>query len=69
VHEVPAEGWLQWIGAVRFSTETQGYVGVSIATVTNLVRDGCRDHRPADPSVGSSVDDLAAALAALAPSR
>jgi hypothetical protein len=36
-------------------------------TVTNLVRDGRRDHRPADPPVGPSVDDLAAALADLAP--
>jgi hypothetical protein len=45
----------------------RGHVGVSIFTVTNLVRDGCRDHRPADPPVGPSVDDLAAALADLAP--
>jgi hypothetical protein len=44
----------------------RGHVGVSIFTVTNLVRDGCRDHRPADPLAGPSVDDLAA-LADLAP--
>jgi hypothetical protein len=67
VYEVPVEGWSQWIGVLRTSTETEGHVGVSIFTVTNLVRDGCRDHRPAGPPVGPSVDDLAAALADLAP--
>ena len=69
VYEVPMEGWSQWIGAFRRSSETEGHVGVSIMTVTNLVRDGCRDHRSADPPVGPSVDDLAAALADLAPFR
>ena len=67
VYEVPVEGWSQWIGALRSSKETEGQVGVSIITVTNLVRDGCRDHRPADPPVGPSIDDLAAALVDLAP--
>jgi hypothetical protein len=42
---------------------------VSITTVTNVVRHGCRDHRPADPAVGPSVGDLATALADLAPFR
>jgi hypothetical protein len=42
---------------------------VSITTVTNLVRHGCRDHSWADPPVGPSVDDLATALADLAPFR
>ena len=37
--------------------------------MTNLVRHGCRDHSWADPPVGPSVDDLAAALADLAPFR
>jgi len=37
--------------------------------VSNLVRHGCRDHSWADPPVGPSVDDLAAALADLAPFR
>ena len=67
VYEVPAEGWSMWIGAVKFADD--GHVGVSISTVTNLVRDGCRDHSWADPPVGPSVDDLAAALADLAPFR
>jgi hypothetical protein len=49
VYDVPAEGWSMWIGAVRTSTETEGYVAVSITTVTNLVRDGCHNHFPADP--------------------
>ena len=57
--------WSQWLGATKFAN--YGHVGVSITTVTNLVRDGCRDHRPAKPPVGPSVDDLATALANLAP--
>jgi hypothetical protein len=67
VYEVPADGWSSWIGAAKFAHE--GHVGVSITAVTNLVRQGCRNHRPADPPIGSSVDDLATALADLAPFR
>jgi hypothetical protein len=67
VYEVPAEGWPQWIGAAKFADD--GHVGVSITTLTNLVQYGCRDHSWADPPVGPSVDDLAAALADLAPFR
>jgi hypothetical protein len=67
VYEIPAEGWSMWIGAVKFADD--GHVGVSITTVSNLVRHGCRDHSWADPPVGPSVDDLAAALADLAPFR
>jgi hypothetical protein len=67
VYEAPFDGWSQWIGATKFGDE--GHVGVSITTVTNLVRHGCRDHSWADPPVGTSVDDLAAALADLAPFR
>ena len=65
VYEVPVEGWSQWIGAAKFSDH--GHVGVSITTVTSLVRDDCRDHGPADPPVGPTVDDLATALSELAP--
>ena len=65
VYEVPAEGWSMWTGGVKFAEE--GHVGVSITTVVNLVRHGCRDHSWADPPVGPSVDDLATALADLAP--
>jgi hypothetical protein len=67
VYEVPFEGWLMWIGATNSSDGA--HVMVSITTVTNLVRHGCRDHSWADPPVGPSVDDLAAALADLAPFR
>ena len=67
VYEVPVEGWSQWIGAAKFADG--GHVGVSITTVTNLVRHGCRDHSWADPPVGRSVNDLVAALADLAPFR
>ena len=65
VYEIPAEGWSQWVGGAKF--HDAGHVGVSITTVVNIVTDGCRDHSWADPPVGPSVDDLAAALAALAP--
>jgi hypothetical protein len=65
VYSIAAEGWSQWIGAAKFSGG--GHVGVSITTVSNLVRHGCRDHSWADPPVGPSVDDLTTALADLAP--
>ena len=65
-YQVAAEGWEQWIGALKDSDDN-GHVALSITTVDNLVRDGCRDHRPAEPAVGPTVDDLAAALSTLAP--
>jgi hypothetical protein len=66
-YEVPFEGWSMWIGAAKPADD--GHVMVSITTVTNLVKHGCRDHSWADPPVGPSVNDLAAALADLAPFR
>jgi hypothetical protein len=36
VYEVPVEGWTSWIGAAKFAEE--GWVAVSITSVTNLVR-------------------------------
>jgi hypothetical protein len=65
VYDIPAEGWSSWIGAAKFSDV--GHVGLSITTTANLVRHGCIDHSWADPPVGASVDDLAAALTDLAP--
>jgi hypothetical protein len=67
-YEVPVEGWSPWIGAAKLA-DVEGWVAVSITSVTNLVRHGCRDHSPADPPVGPSADDLATALADLAPFR
>ena len=67
VYDIPFERWSMWIGAAKFAGD--GHVGVSITTVTNLVRHGCRDHSWADPPVGPSVNDLADALADLAPFR
>jgi hypothetical protein len=67
LYTVPADGWVQWIGAAKSSDN--GLVAVSITTVTNVVRDGCSDHSWADPPIGPSVDDLAAALTSLAPFR
>ena len=66
VYDIRAEGWSMWIGAAKFNDD-DGHVSVSITTVVNLVNDGCVDHSWADPPVGPSVDDLAAALADLAP--
>jgi hypothetical protein len=67
VFDISADGWVQWIGAVKFAGG--GHVAVSITTVSNLVRHGCRDHSRADPPVGPTADDLATALADLAPFR
>lgn len=72
VYDIPAAGWSKWIGGVKFAGDRGSgpeprHVGVSITTVVNLVRDGCRDHAWADPPVGPDVDDLAGALAGLAP--
>lgn len=65
--EIPAKGWQTWIGAAKFSDA--GWSPVSITTVSNLVTHGCHDHSWADPPVGPSVDELAAALTHLAPFR
>lgn len=76
-YEVEADGWSQWIGAVKFlepaACSSQGcsgkppHVALSITTVTNLVTHGCRNHSWSDPPIGPGVDDLATALASLAP--
>jgi hypothetical protein len=65
VFELSADGWSQWAGAVKFADE--GHVAVSVTTVRNIVSDGCLDHSHADPEIGPTVDDLATALADLAP--
>jgi hypothetical protein len=64
-YTVASDGWSQWVGAAKFADD--GQVGLSITTIDNLVRDGCRDHRPAEPAVGPTVDDLVTALTNLAP--
>jgi hypothetical protein len=69
MYEVPVEGWSRWIGAVKFAEPDPSHVAVSITTVANLVRHGCRDHSWAEPPVGASVADLATALADLPPFR
>lgn len=67
VYTIAAEGWQQWFGATKSAGDE--HVIVSISTVTNLVRHGCRDHSRADPRIGPTVDDLATALADIAPFR
>jgi hypothetical protein len=65
--QVP-EGWASWFGATKYvEGDADGFTGLSITTVTNLVSDGCRDHTALDPPVGPTVDDLATALSELAP--
>jgi hypothetical protein len=69
VFTVAADGWSHWIGAAKFADGPTGenqHVAVSVASVTG-VADGCDSHRPTDPPVGPSVDDLATVLADLAP--
>ena len=66
VYDVP-EGWSQWFGALKFVGD--GHVTMNITTIVNVVRDGCDDPTGADPPVGPTVDDLAVALANLAPFR
>ncbi len=70
-YDAPAR-WSAWPGALKFYEPEQagetvlgGHVGLSIVTVTNDVT--MQDHRAADPAVGPTVDDLATALAGLAP--
>jgi hypothetical protein len=69
VYEVAAHGWSQGTGAIKFANDEVGHVAVTITNVTNLVRQGCHDHSLADPPVGPSIDDLATAMANLAPFR
>ena len=67
VYTIAADGWQQWFGASKSTHDD--HVLVSIVTVTDLVRHGCSDHSRVDPPVGPTVDDLATALADLAPFR
>jgi hypothetical protein len=69
-YTIPAEGWLGWIGTFKPEQGTDTpyqLVGMSIVNVTNVVQHGCTMHAAADPPVGPTVDDMAAALAALSP--
>ena len=65
--DIPAEGWNQWIGAFRLEPNSDRHVALTVATISNLVVDGCHDHRPLDPPVGPNVDDLATAFSRLQP--
>jgi hypothetical protein len=76
VGRITLNRWVDTLGAaamtpleVSAKLRPPGWSGFLITTVSNLVRDGCRDHAWADPPVGPSVDDLAAALADLDPFR
>ena len=65
LYDVAEEGWQPWLGAARINDGP--HTNLTITTVTNVVADACRNHSPADPPVGPSVDDLATALSELAP--
>jgi hypothetical protein len=70
LYSIPAEGWLAW--PTRFPDGRQPntadpHVGISMVDITNLTVDACTNQRQADPPVGPTVDDLAAALANLPP--
>ncbi|MGH9273185.1 MAG: hypothetical protein ACRDZU_00940 [Acidimicrobiales bacterium] len=65
-YDVAAEGWRGWLGTYKEVTGA-GRVILAITTVDNVVREACSDQRPAEPAVGPTVDDLATALANLAP--
>jgi hypothetical protein len=69
-YTIPSEGWLGWIGTFKPEQGTDApyqLVGISIVNVTNVVVDGCTSGYAAYPPVGPTVDDMAAALAALSP--
>jgi hypothetical protein len=69
-YTIPADGWMSWFGAFKPGLPTDppdSVIGLSIVNVTNVVQDGCTGHAAASPPVGPTVDDMAAALAALSP--
>lgn len=58
------DGWVSWAGTFKPSPANEDeYVGVTIATVTELIEDPCLSHSWSDP--GPTVADLADGLAAL----
>ena len=69
-YTIPTEGWNSWFGGFKLGSESDppnSVVGFGILNVTNVVQDGCTGHVAADPPVGPTVDDMAAALADLSP--
>jgi hypothetical protein len=68
-YTVPAPGWTAFIGTFKDVGEGQDSqrVSVLIADFKNLTVDACEQPVAATPPVGPSVEDLATALAHLAP--
>jgi hypothetical protein len=66
---IPSAGWQPFNGAYKDVETTNGIerVGVQFLTIANLTNDACSRQLPAEPPVGPTVDDLAAALAELPP--
>jgi hypothetical protein len=69
VRTIPAEGWSAFLGPYKDVQEGEGLqrVSVNFADIRNLTVDACKNQRALDPPVGPTVNDLAAALAALPP--
>ena len=68
-YTIPAAGWRLFNGTYK-DVEVAGEierVGAQFVTIANVTVDACDQQRPLDPSVGSTIDDLAAELAGLGP--
>lgn len=65
LYTVPTAGWSRFIGPVKYSDT--GWVAVNIIVATSVVKHACEDQSAASPPIGPTVDDLAIALANLAP--
>jgi len=68
-YTIPAAGWFSFIGAYKDVEDGDGdqLVNVLVANIENVTVDACNRQQPAQPAVGPTVDDLAAALSTLPP--
>lgn len=68
-YTIPATGWSAFIGTFKDVEDGGGHqrVNVLFAQVDNLTVDACKEQVPANPPIGPTVADLAAALSELPP--
>jgi hypothetical protein len=66
-YTIPAPGWFSFIGPYKDVEDRDERVNVLIAGIENVTIDACKQQQPAEPPVGASVGDLAAALSNLPP--
>jgi hypothetical protein len=70
-YTIPAPGWSAWFGTYKDvedgddDQDDDQYVSVLIEDLSRI--NACKQQQPADPPVGASVGDLAAALSRLSP--